>query len=126
MNLALPQTIWTTGTTEVTKTGSWRAALPHYISAPAPCHQACPMHGDIADTLARLDPDVLAAVGAFGPALEGHRAQFGDRLLVADDAVTMAPLVVARLTGDELVVLKGSRGVGLERIIPELVGRTAN
>ena len=87
--------------------------------------EAATMHGDIADALARLDPDVLAAVGAFGPALEGHRAQFGDRLLVADDAVTMAPLVAARLTGDELVVLKGSRGVRLERIIPELVGRTA-
>ena len=49
MNLPLPQTIWTTGTTEATKTGSWRAALPHYISAPAPCHQACPMNGDIAE-----------------------------------------------------------------------------
>lgn len=48
MNLPLPQTIWTTGTTEVIKTGTWRASLPHYIDAPAPCHQACPVDGDIA------------------------------------------------------------------------------
>ena len=49
MNMPLPQTIWTTGTTEAVKTGSWRAALPHYIEAPAPCHQACPVNGDIAE-----------------------------------------------------------------------------
>ncbi len=83
-------------------------------------------HAEVADELARLDPEVMAAVGEFGPALERHRARFGDRLLVAGDVVAMAPLVAARLAGDELVVLKGSRGVGLERIIPELVGRTGN
>lgn len=49
MNLPLPQTIWTTGTTEVIKTGTWRASLPHYIKAPSPCHQACPVNGDIAE-----------------------------------------------------------------------------
>lgn len=49
MNMPLPQTIWTTGTTEAVKTGSWRASLPHYIHAPSPCHQACPVNGDIAE-----------------------------------------------------------------------------
>ena len=39
---------WTTGSTEAVRTGSWRAALPHYLHAPSPCHQACPVHGDIA------------------------------------------------------------------------------
>ena len=87
---------------------------------------AAALHAEIADELARLDPEVIAAVGEFGPVMERHRAQFGDRLLVADDAVAVAPMVAARLKGDELVVLKGSRGVHLERIIPELVGRTGN
>jgi NADPH-dependent glutamate synthase beta subunit-like oxidoreductase len=42
-------TIWTTGTTEVFKTGTWRAALPQHIHAPSPCHAACPVNGDIAE-----------------------------------------------------------------------------
>jgi len=49
MNMPLPPTTWTTGTTEVFKTGTWRASLPHYIKAPSPCHQACPVNGDIAE-----------------------------------------------------------------------------
>jgi NADPH-dependent glutamate synthase beta subunit-like oxidoreductase len=43
-----PPTTWTTGTTEVFKTGTWRASLPRYISAPSPCHAACPVGGEIA------------------------------------------------------------------------------
>ncbi|MBI5718862.1 MAG: FAD-dependent oxidoreductase [Burkholderiales bacterium] len=45
---AVPPT-WTTGTTEVFKTGTWRAALPRHIQAPSPCHQACPVGGEIAE-----------------------------------------------------------------------------
>ncbi len=40
--------IWTTKTTEVVKTGSWRVALPAYVNPPAPCRNACPVDGDIA------------------------------------------------------------------------------
>jgi NADPH-dependent glutamate synthase beta subunit-like oxidoreductase/ferredoxin len=50
MNMPLPvPPIWTTGSTESIKTGTWRASLPHYIHAPSPCHQACPVNGDIAE-----------------------------------------------------------------------------
>ena len=42
-------TTWTTGTTEVFHTGTWRAALPRHIQAPSPCHAACPVDGDIAE-----------------------------------------------------------------------------
>ena len=38
----------TTGSTASIKTGTWRAALAQHISAPSPCHAACPMHGEIA------------------------------------------------------------------------------
>ena len=48
-NAALPPTIWTTGTTEVIKTGTWRAALPVYYRPPSPCRLACPVNGRIAD-----------------------------------------------------------------------------
>ena len=44
----LPPSIWTTGTTESIKTGTWRAALPAYAKRPSPCHLACPVEGDIA------------------------------------------------------------------------------
>jgi len=46
-------TTWTTGTTEVFKTGTWRASLPRYISAPSPCHAACPVGGEIAQWIGR-------------------------------------------------------------------------
>lgn len=45
---ALPPAIWTTGSTEALKTGTWRAALPEYRQAPSPCHLACPVGGRIA------------------------------------------------------------------------------
>jgi NADPH-dependent glutamate synthase beta subunit-like oxidoreductase len=48
-----PPSIWTTGSTEVFKTGTWRAALPQHIHAPSPCHLACPVGGDIAEWIAR-------------------------------------------------------------------------
>ena len=44
----LPPSIWTTGTTESIRTGTWRAALPAYAKRPSPCHLACPVEGDIA------------------------------------------------------------------------------
>ena len=49
MNKVLVPTTWTHGTTEVFKTGTWRASLPHYVKPPSPCHQACPVNGDIAE-----------------------------------------------------------------------------
>jgi len=41
-------------------------------------------------------------------------------LVTAPDALALGPKLAARLRGDELVVLKASRGVALERIIPLL------
>lgn len=46
-------TTWTTGHTDAIKTGTWRAALPHYAKRPAPCHLACPVNGDIAGWIGR-------------------------------------------------------------------------
>jgi UDP-N-acetylmuramoyl-tripeptide--D-alanyl-D-alanine ligase len=77
-------------------------------------------HREVADDLVALAPELLAAVGEFVPALEPHRAALGERLLTAPDAVALGPLLAARLQGDELVVLKASRGPQLERILPSL------
>jgi NADPH-dependent glutamate synthase beta subunit-like oxidoreductase len=40
--------LWTTGLSDVRKTGTWRDEMPHYRTAPSPCHGACPVSGDIA------------------------------------------------------------------------------
>ena len=54
---ALPPAIWTTGSTEALKTGTWRAALPEYRQAPSPCHLACPVGGRIAAWIQQAKAD---------------------------------------------------------------------
>jgi UDP-N-acetylmuramoyl-tripeptide--D-alanyl-D-alanine ligase len=81
------------------------------------------LHARIAAALAALAPDVLAAVGDFVPALQPHAAALGSRLITAPDAAGIGPLLAARLEGNEIVVLKASRGVALERILPLLLAR---
>jgi UDP-N-acetylmuramoyl-tripeptide--D-alanyl-D-alanine ligase len=82
-------------------------------------------HAEIATLLVALRPDVLAAVGEFVPALAPFRESLGDRLLTAPDAASLAPELALRIEGHELVVLKGSRGVALERVLPDLVARSS-
>ena len=81
---------------------------------------------DFASHLAGLRPDVLAVIGEFVPAIEPYRAALGDRLITAPDAAALGPILAARLSGGELVVLKGSRGVALERLLPDLAARSAS
>jgi UDP-N-acetylmuramoyl-tripeptide--D-alanyl-D-alanine ligase len=78
------------------------------------------LHAEIASQLVTLKPDLLGAVGEFVEALAPYQARLGDRLITAPDAVALGPLLAARLRGGELVVLKGSRGVALERLLPDL------
>jgi UDP-N-acetylmuramoyl-tripeptide--D-alanyl-D-alanine ligase len=84
------------------------------------------LHREVADALVKLNPDLLALVGDFVPALERHAAALGDRLITAADPMALAPLLAQRLEGNELVVLKASRGVALERILPALAARAKN
>jgi len=81
------------------------------------------LHAQIARELVDLEPELLAAVGEFVPALESYGQRLGDRLLTAADPVVLAPVLSGRLRGDEVVVLKASRGVALERILPALTAR---
>jgi UDP-N-acetylmuramoyl-tripeptide--D-alanyl-D-alanine ligase len=84
------------------------------------------LHLEVSDALVALKPDLLAAVGDFVPALERHAGTLGDRLITAPDPMALAPALTQRLQGDEMVVLKASRGVALERIIPALAARAKN
>lgn len=103
--------IWTTGTTEVFKTGTWRAALPRHIQAPSPCHGACPVNGDIAEwiTLARQRDwrgafDVLTRHNPF-PAIAGrichHPCETACNRAGFDEALAICKL--ERFVGDTAI-----------------------
>ncbi len=107
---AVPPT-WTTGSTEAIKTGTWRAALPRHIQAPSPCHQACPVNGDIADWigLARQRDwrgafDVLTRHNPF-PAIAGrichHPCETACNRAGFDEALSICKL--ERFVGDTAI-----------------------
>jgi UDP-N-acetylmuramoyl-tripeptide--D-alanyl-D-alanine ligase len=81
------------------------------------------LHQEIAEALVDLHPELLAAVGDFVPALEPYAGALHHRLVTAADPLALAPRLAQHLRGDELVVLKASRGVALERILPALKAR---
>ncbi|HET7425967.1 MAG TPA: UDP-N-acetylmuramoyl-tripeptide--D-alanyl-D-alanine ligase, partial [Gemmatimonadales bacterium] len=81
------------------------------------------LHAEIAAALVELAPDLLGAVGEFVPALAPYAERLGGRLITASDPLALGPLVAERLEGGEVVVLKASRGVALERILPALTNR---
>jgi UDP-N-acetylmuramoyl-tripeptide--D-alanyl-D-alanine ligase len=85
--------------------------------------ESAALHADVAAALVALEPDLLGAVGDFVPALAPHAARLGDRLVTAADPIALGPRIAARLEGREVVVLKASRGVALERILPALTVR---
>ena len=87
--------------------------------------QAPAYHAEIARHLVGLRADLLVGVGDFVPSLEPYRASLGERLLLASDVESLAPLLADRLQGDELIVLKASRGVALERLLPDLVAHAS-
>ena len=67
---------------------------------------------------------VVAAIGEFAAA--ARRVAPGDaRLVLADDAPDALPALLARLTPDAAILLKGSRGAKLERLIDPLAAWAA-
>jgi UDP-N-acetylmuramoyl-tripeptide--D-alanyl-D-alanine ligase len=86
-------------------------------------NESAALHREIADALVDLHPELLAVVGEFVPAMEPYAGALRHRLVAAADPMTLAPRLAQHLRGDELVVLKASRGVALERILPALKAR---
>jgi UDP-N-acetylmuramoyl-tripeptide--D-alanyl-D-alanine ligase len=78
-------------------------------------------HARCAAAIVGLDPALVGAVGDFASALERHRPTLRDRLVVAPDAETLGRLLAPRLPEHALVLLKGSRGMRLERALPYLL-----
>jgi UDP-N-acetylmuramoyl-tripeptide--D-alanyl-D-alanine ligase len=86
-------------------------------------NESAELHREIAEALVDLHPELLAAVGEFVPALAPYAGALRHRLVTAPDPLALAPLLAPHLRGDEIVVLKASRGVALERILPALKAR---
>ena len=63
--------------------------------------------------------DVIAGVGEFAPALEAAGGA-DPRLLTAGDIDELWPRLRERLAPDAVILLKASRGVRLERLVPPL------
>src|SRR5213596_1776710 len=78
------------------------------------------LHAAAAREIAAVEPALVAAVGAFVPAFEPLRGALGARLITAPDAAALGPKLKAALKGDEIVLLKASRGVALERVLRHL------
>jgi UDP-N-acetylmuramoyl-tripeptide--D-alanyl-D-alanine ligase len=79
------------------------------------------LHAQVAGELVELEPDLLAVVGDFVRAVAPYEERLGGRLLAAPDPLALAPLLAARVRPGDVVVLKASRGVALERVLPALV-----
>ena len=79
------------------------------------------LHAEVARELVNLEPNLLAAVGDFVPALAPYAERLGDRLLTAADPPALGPLLAARVRPGDVVVLEAARGVALERVLPALL-----
>lgn len=116
---------------------SMRSALDSLVESPAPGGRVAVLgsmlelgegaeayHRELLDHALHLPLDLVVAVGAFADAARqvGERVtpSGGPALLVADGAAGAAALLAERLSGGETVLLKGSRGVALERVLPVL------
>jgi len=53
----------------------------------------------------------------FARAFEPLREALGGRLITAADAEALGPKLKSALRGNELVLLKASRGIALERVL---------
>lgn len=62
---------------------------------------------------------IVAGIGDFAPAL-ARVAPDDDRVVTAADVDDLWPKLRARLAGDAVILLKASRGVRLERLLPHL------
>lgn len=78
------------------------------------------LHREIAEEAVDRDIDLVVATGEFAGAFDAVADRMGDRLIAAEDPMDTWDALSERLRGGEVVLLKGSRGVALERLLPLL------
>jgi UDP-N-acetylmuramoyl-tripeptide--D-alanyl-D-alanine ligase len=79
------------------------------------------LHDEIARLALAGPAQVVAGVGEFARALK-HAAPDDPRVVTAGDALEVWPMVASRVKPDAVILLKGSRGTKLERLIPLIEG----
>ncbi len=82
--------------------------------------ESAKLHAAAAADIVRREPVLVGAVGEFAASFAPYRGRLGDRLLVAADAAELAPRLKAALQGNEILLLKASRGVALEQLLGHL------
>jgi UDP-N-acetylmuramoyl-tripeptide--D-alanyl-D-alanine ligase len=75
-------------------------------------------HADIAGLALASGADIVAGIGEFVPALEKQNER--ERVITAPDVEDLWPRLEARLQRNAIILLKASRGVQLERLVPHL------
>jgi UDP-N-acetylmuramoyl-tripeptide--D-alanyl-D-alanine ligase len=75
------------------------------------------LHDEIARMALAAEIDLIVGVGEYAAALERVAAP-AHRVVTAADADQVWPKLQSRLTPDAIILLKGSRGVRLERLVP--------
>jgi UDP-N-acetylmuramoyl-tripeptide--D-alanyl-D-alanine ligase len=81
--------------------------------------QAPALHEEIATRALSSGADLVAGIGEFVAPLTA-RAAAGNRVITAPDVPELWSLLAPRLPRDAIVMLKASRGVRLERLVPLL------
>jgi UDP-N-acetylmuramoyl-tripeptide--D-alanyl-D-alanine ligase len=76
-------------------------------------------HDDISRLALESGADVVAGIGDFAPSLKRVRPE-DDRVITAASVEELWPLLSPRLAPDAVILLKASRGVQLERLVPHL------
>ena len=78
------------------------------------------LHTALLDEAAALGLDLLVATGGFARAAADTRSAESDFWISVEDPLEAYEALRGRLAGDEVLLLKASRGVALERLIPLL------
>ena len=99
-----------------TGTGRQRVIVLGTMRELGAASQQC--HADIAELALASGADIVAGIGEFAPALENRKD--GDRVITAPDVEELWPRLQSRLQRNAIVLLKASRGVQLERLVPHL------
>ena len=81
-------------------------------------------HLEVARAALDSGAQVVAGIGEFAAALR-EVAPGDERVVTADDVDDLWPKLRARLTADAAILLKASRGVRLERLLPHLTAWAA-
>lgn len=75
-------------------------------------------HADIASLALASGADIVAGIGEFAPPLDQHND--AARVITANDVEDLWPRLAEKLHRDAIILLKASRGVQLERLVPHL------